>query len=128
MLDILEKLCSGQALKSDLIKLEELAKRTQQSSLCGLGKTAPNPVLSTLKYFREEYEAHLVGICPAGSCKDLITYSITENCIGCTICAQKCPVEAIAFTPYEKHEIIQEKCTKCDTCRIVCPQDAVEVK
>jgi len=127
MLEILERLCTGEGKKDDLSKLEELAKQTRQGSLCGLGKTAPNPVLSTLTHFREEYEAHLQGKCPAGSCKALITYAITDNCIGCTICAQKCPTNAIQAVPYQMHEIIQENCTKCDTCRQVCPHDAVEV-
>jgi len=127
MLDILEKLCAGKAGQNDLLKLEELAKSTQEGSLCGLGKTAPNPVLSTLKYFREEYVAHLKGNCPAGKCTDLIRYTINEDCIGCTICAQKCPVDAIPVLPYQQHEISQELCTKCDTCRVVCPHDAVEV-
>ena len=97
--------------------------------ICGiiLGKTAPNPVLSTLTYFREEYEAHVNGHCPAKRCKELITYSITSDCNGCTICAQKCPTQAIPIFPYQKHEIIQEKCTKCDTCFQVCPHSAVEV-
>jgi NADH:ubiquinone oxidoreductase subunit F (NADH-binding) len=127
MLEILERLCKGDGKKDDLSKLEELAKQTQQGSLCGLGKTAPNPVLSTLTYFHEEYEAHLQGKCPAGSCKALITYTITDNCIGCTICSQKCPTNAIQAAPYQMHEIIQENCTKCDTCRQVCPHDAVEI-
>ncbi len=127
MLEILERLCTGEGKKDDLSKLEELAKQTRQGSLCGLGKTAPNPVLSTLTHFREEYEAHLQGKCPAGSCKALITYAITDNCIGCTICAQKCPANAIQAIPYQIHEIIQDNCTKCDTCRQVCPHDAVEV-
>ncbi len=127
MLEILERLCRGEGKKDDLVKLEELARQTQQGSLCGLGKTAPNPVLSTLTYFREEYEAHLEGRCPAMSCQALITYTITDNCIGCTICAQKCPTDAIPAIPYQMHEIIQEKCTKCDTCRQVCPHDAVEI-
>jgi NADH:ubiquinone oxidoreductase subunit F (NADH-binding) len=127
MLDILEKLCNGEGKKNDLVKLEELANQTRQGSLCGLGKTAPNPVLSTLTYFREEYEAHLQGVCPAKSCKALIRYHITDDCIGCTICAQKCPVEAIPSVPYQRHEIIQENCTKCDICRQVCPHDTVEI-
>jgi len=127
MLDLLEKLCSGQGQKGDLEKLEALANQTKNGSLCGLGKTAPNPVLSTLTYFREEYEAHLRGECPAKKCQELITYSINDKCIGCTICAQKCPTDAIPYTPYEQHEIIQEDCTKCDTCFQVCPHDAVEI-
>jgi len=76
---------------------------------------------------RDEYEAHIEGRCPAGRCKDLITYSITDECIGCTLCAQHCPSEAIRMTPYEQHEIQQDKCVRCDTCRQVCPVDAVEV-
>jgi NADH:ubiquinone oxidoreductase subunit F (NADH-binding)/NAD-dependent dihydropyrimidine dehydrogenase PreA subunit len=127
MLDILEKLCKGEGKKDDLVKLEELANQTKQGSLCGLGKTAPNPVLSTLTYFREEYEAHLEGICPAKNCKALIQYHITDDCIGCTICAQKCPADAIPVLPYQTHEIIQENCIKCDICRQVCPHDTVEI-
>jgi len=125
MLDILERLCSGQGQKGDLENLEQLAHQVQKGSLCGLGRTAPNPVLSTLRYFRDEYEAHLQGRCPAGKCKDLITYSITDNCIGCTLCAQRCPTDAIFMKPYEKHEIDSEKCVRCGTCMNICPADAV---
>ncbi len=100
----------------------------QRGSICGLGKTAPNPVLSTLRYFRDEYEAHLAGRCPAGKCKALIAYRVTDDCIGCTLCAQHCPADAIPMTPYAEHEIDQEKCTRCDTCRQVCPVDAVVVE
>ena len=127
MLDILEKICTGKGSSEDLKNLEEIAGKTKQGSLCGLGKTAPNPVLTTLRYFREEYEAHLKGTCPAKRCKALITYSITGRCIGCTICAQQCPAKAIPITPYKKHEIEQEKCIKCGTCKNVCPNEAVEV-
>ena len=127
MLTLLERLCEGKGKKGDLEKLEELALKTQQGSLCGLGKTAPNPILTTLKYFREEYEAHLHGICPAGRCPALIKYTINDACVGCTICAQHCPVDAIPLTPYEKHEIIQGKCIKCDTCKQICPSNAVVV-
>lgn len=128
MLDILERFCEGRAQASDLSQLEKLAHLTKQGSLCGLGKTAPNPVLTTLKYFRHEYEAHIRGVCPAKKCKDLIAYSITDHCIGCTICAQQCPTEAIAFTPYQKHHIDANKCVCCDTCRQVCPRQAVIVQ
>jgi len=126
MLDILTRLCEGQGKKGDLEELEQLALMVKKGSLCGLGKTAPNPVLSTLKYFRDEYEAHLEKRCPAGKCKALITYSVTEYCIGCTICAQHCPTEAIAMTPYQKHEIDTDKCVRCGTCKEVCPTDAIE--
>jgi NADH-quinone oxidoreductase subunit F len=128
MLDILERLCGGEGRKGDLEELASLARYIKQASLCGLGKTAPNPVLSTLEYFRDEYEAHIEGRCPAGRCKALITYSITDDCIGCTRCAQHCPAEAIAMRPYERHEIDNEKCVRCDTCRQICPVDAVEVR
>jgi len=127
MLDILERLCEGQGKKGDIEQLEELARYIKKASLCGLGSTAPNPVLTTLRYFRDEYEAHIDGRCPAGRCKALITYSITDECIGCTLCAQHCPSEAIPMQPYEQHEIDQEKCVRCSTCRQVCPVDAVEV-
>ena len=103
------------------------AARSPQGSLCGLGKTAPNPVLTTLRYFRDEYEAHLQGRCPAGKCKALIKYRVRENCTGCTLCAQHCPVDAIPMTPYARHVIDLEKCTRCDSCRQVCPYEAVEV-
>jgi NADH:ubiquinone oxidoreductase subunit F (NADH-binding)/NADH:ubiquinone oxidoreductase subunit E/NAD-dependent dihydropyrimidine dehydrogenase PreA subunit len=128
MLEILDRLCTGNARPGDLDELENLAGWTAKGSLCGLGKTAPNPVLSTLKYFREEYEAHLKGVCPTGKCRDLVKYSVNDNCIGCTLCAQKCPVEAIPFTPHVKHEINQEICIKCDNCYQVCPSDAITVE
>ena len=127
MLDILERLVAGEGRNGDLDELQELALFIQKASLCGLGKTAPNPVLSTLRYFRSEYEAHLRKQCPAGRCKALVTYSITDDCIGCTICAQHCPAEAIPMTPYEKHVIDTVKCIRCGTCKRVCPSDAVKV-
>jgi NADH:ubiquinone oxidoreductase subunit F (NADH-binding)/NADH:ubiquinone oxidoreductase subunit E/Pyruvate/2-oxoacid:ferredoxin oxidoreductase delta subunit len=128
MLDILENITSGKGKKGDIEELEKLAEWTKKGSLCGLGKTAPNPVLSTLKYFRDEYEAHINGVCPTGKCTDLITYSVNDKCIGCTLCAQKCPVDAIPFTPHEKHSINTELCIKCDSCRAVCPEDAIDVR
>ncbi len=128
MLDILDDLTQGKAKKDDLDELEKLAESTKIGSLCGLGKTAPNPVFSTLMYFRDEYEAHLKGICPTGKCTALITYSVNENCIGCTLCSQGCPVNAIPFTPHEKHFINKELCIKCNGCRLVCPVDAIDVK
>jgi Na+-translocating ferredoxin:NAD+ oxidoreductase RNF subunit RnfB len=127
MLELLDKIRSGKGKPEDITHLEKLAESTKQGSLCGLGKTAPNPVLSTLRYFREEYEAHINGHCPSGKCLPLITYKITDDCIGCTKCAQRCPSDAIAFNPYEIHTIDMEKCIKCDICRQICPVDAVEV-
>ena len=128
MLDILDRICTGKGKKDDLKELHDLAVTVSAGSICGLGRTAPNPVLSTLRYFHDEYEAHLAGRCPAGKCKDLIAYRITDDCIGCTLCAQHCPVDAIPMTPYEKHTIDQEKCTRCDTCRQICPEKAVIVE
>ena len=127
MLDILDKLCAGKAQRAHLDELELLARQVSAGSLCGLGKTAPNPVLSTLRYFRDEYEAHLQGRCPAGRCAALIKYSVTADCTGCTLCAQHCPVNAIPMTPYARHQINLELCTRCDTCRKICPENAIEV-
>jgi len=128
MLDILDRIATGQGKSGDLESLEALARSVGSASICGLGRTAPNPVLSTLRYFREEYEAHLAGRCPAGRCKDLIVYRIDDRCIGCTLCAQQCPVSAIPMTPYRQHVIDLEICTRCDTCRQVCPTGAVSVE
>ena len=128
MLEILEKIATGKGTEKDLENLEDLAHWTKKGSLCALCGTAPNPILSTLAYFREEYEAHIRGECPAGKCKDLIKYEITDDCIGCTLCAQDCPVDAIAFKPHEKHEVDNELCIQCDGCRQVCPENAVIVK
>ncbi len=127
MLNIITRLSEGKAALSEIDELEKLCHSVQEGSLCGLGKTAPNPVLTGLRYFREEWEAHTKGICPSRKCPDLIRYSITDNCTGCTKCFQECPVNAIAFRPYEKHDIDQQLCTKCDNCRIVCPVNAVEI-
>ena len=83
--------------------------------------------MSTLRYFHDEYAAHLEGHCPAGRCKDLIAYEITDACIGCTLCAQSCPADAIPMTPYRRHRVDGDKCTRCDTCLQVCPEDAVVI-
>ncbi|HET6429588.1 MAG TPA: NADH-quinone oxidoreductase subunit NuoE [Phycisphaerae bacterium] len=128
MLSILTRLCEGGGKAGDLDELAGLARLVKSSSLCGLGKTAPNPVLSTLEYFRDEYEAHIAGTCPAGVCKALIRYVVTDDCIGCTLCAQQCPADAIAMTPYEKHQIDPEKCVRCGNCKRICPADAVRVE
>jgi NADH-quinone oxidoreductase subunit F len=127
MLNIITKLSEGKASMNEIDELEKLCHDVKNGSLCGLGKTAPNPVLTGLKYFRSEYEAHTKGYCPAKKCRDLIKYVINDHCNGCTKCFQECPVGAIEFKPYEKHAIDQELCTKCDSCRIVCPEDAVEI-
>ena len=127
MLEILERLCGGKGVKEDIEELERLAGMIKLGSICGLGRTAPNPVLSTLRFFRDEYEAHIAGKCPAGKCRNLIKFEINNDCIGCTVCAQNCAVDAIEFKPYRKQRINQEKCVKCGVCRKLCPQHAVEV-
>jgi len=127
MLEILDRLCEGKGRSGDLEKLEDLAAQVSAGSLCGLGQAAPNPVLSTLKYFRDEYEAHIQGRCPAGVCKALVKYTIGDACTGCTKCAQECPADAIPMTPYRKHTIDDALCIRCDACRRVCPEDAIRV-
>jgi NADH-quinone oxidoreductase subunit F len=127
MLNIITRLSEGKAALSEIDELEKLCKSVKDGSLCGLGKTSPNPVLTGLRYFRDEYEAHTSGLCPAKKCRELIRYTVTDNCTGCTKCSQECPVKAIPFNPYEKHEIDQLICTKCDNCRIVCPEHAIEI-
>lgn len=128
LLEILENLCRGQGKAEELSELEEAGEAIRKGSLCGLGRSAPNPILSLLKYFRSEFEAHLAGKCPAGKCKPLITYTITEACIGCTRCAQRCPADAIAFRPYQRQEIDPTKCLKCGTCKQVCAMGAVKIQ
>jgi len=128
MLEILEKITSGKGQMEDIDMLEKLAEKTQKGSICNLGKTAPNPVLTTLKYFRHEYEAHINGTCPTGKCKEMIRYEITDDCIGCTKCAQRCPTDAIIAKPYEIHQVDLEKCIKCNVCKEICPVNAVITK
>jgi ferredoxin len=128
MLDILDRLCTGRGRAADLDDLEALAHEVARSSLCGLGHTAPNPILSTLRHFRHEYEAHIEGRCPARKCRPLIRYSVNDRCIGCTKCAQKCPAGAIALKPYQRHTIDAGRCLRCDTCRRTCPYDAITVE
>lgn len=127
MLDILSKLTKGEANLKDLDELESLALSVRDGSICGLGKTSVNPVLTGLRYFREEYEEHTMGFCRAGKCRDLVKYVINDKCNGCTKCFQECPVKAIPFTPYERHEIDQQLCTKCDNCRLICPEEAIVI-
>jgi NADH:ubiquinone oxidoreductase subunit F (NADH-binding)/NAD-dependent dihydropyrimidine dehydrogenase PreA subunit len=126
MLELLTQFSKGEASMKELDELENLCYSVINGSLCGLGKTAPNPVLTSIKYFREEYEAHTRGECPAKKCPDLIKYHINDNCIGCTLCVRECPVDAIPYKPYEKHEIDADICIKCDSCVQVCPADAIE--
>ncbi len=127
MLEILTRLCNGQGRKGDLEKLETLAGITVEGSLCGLGKTAPNPVSSSLLYYRDEYEAHINGQCPSKKCMPLIRYDITDTCFGCTRCSQFCPTDAIPMNPYHHHVIQDELCTRCDICLQVCPVDAIHI-
>ncbi|MFH1654009.1 MAG: NADH-quinone oxidoreductase subunit NuoF [Pseudomonadota bacterium] len=129
MLHILDRICAGEGKEGDIELLEEMSETILDSSLCALGGTAPNPVLSTLKYFRDEYDAHIKEKrCPAGVCTKLITYTITDKCIGCRVCAKKCPVNAIAGEAKGKHVIDQDKCIKCGVCLDACKFDSVEVK
>ncbi len=123
MHDLLERITKGQGEENDLERLETLANTVRSASLCGLGQTAPNPVLTTLKYFRDEYEAHIKGKkCPALVCKDLLVYYIEpEKCVGCLLCLKNCPVEAISGERKKVHLIDQEKCIKCGACLDICP-------
>ncbi|MBU5363416.1 NADH-quinone oxidoreductase subunit NuoF [Enterococcus raffinosus] len=129
LLEILEKITMGNATLDDLDRMEELCHHIQENSLCGLGQTAPNPVLSTLRYFREEYEAHVLERrCPSGVCKNLIQYRILpDKCTGCRACAKGCPVSAISGEVKQVHEIDQSICTKCGLCIDTCRYDAITV-
>ena len=127
MKEVLDRLCIGKGRKGDLETLETLSTITIDGSLCGLGKTAPNPVLSSLRYYRAEYEAHIRGECPARKCKALVQYFITDTCFGCTRCSQMCPTDSIAMNPYHHHVIQESTCTRCDICKQVCPVNAIEV-
>jgi NADH-quinone oxidoreductase subunit F len=129
MLEILTRICEGRGVPEDIAILEDLADQIKTTSLCGLGQTAPNPVLTTLHYFREEYEKHIFDKkCRAGKCRNLCTFEINDNCIGCGLCARNCPVDCISGKSKEKYVIEQDRCIRCGVCRDVCPVDAISVK
>ncbi len=126
MLEILTRITSGDGEEGDIEKLERLGKMIKRASLCGLGQSAPNPVLSTIKNFRSEYEEHIAERkCPAGECLDLLRYSINDECVGCTACAKVCPTDAITGEPKKKHKIDQDKCVKCGKCFETCKFNAI---
>ncbi|MFA6941108.1 MAG: NADH-quinone oxidoreductase subunit NuoF [Clostridiaceae bacterium] len=126
LLEMLTKITEGKGTEEDLEKLEELSHIIKDTSLCGLGQTSPNPVLSTMKYFKNEYDAHVKEKkCPAGVCKALLSYVITDKCIGCTKCARNCPVQCISGKVKTKHVIDESKCIKCGTCMAGCPVSAI---
>lgn len=128
MHEILTNITDGKAVMDDLAELENLAYAVRDGSLCGLGQTAPNPVLTGLKYFKDEYVAHIVDkTCPAKVCENLLTYTINDNCTGCTLCARKCPVDCIDGERKQLHTINQDACIKCGQCFTACNFDAVEV-
>lgn len=126
MLELLDKITEGHGTHADIEKLESLAYAIKDSALCGLGQTAPNPVLSTLKYFRHEYDAHVnEKRCPAGVCKNLMSYQITDKCVGCTVCTKVCPVNCISGERKSVHVIDQAKCVKCGACMEKCSFKAI---
>ena len=131
LLEMLTKICDGEGTMEMLAEMEELCEEIRDTALCGLGQTAPNPILSTLKHFRSEYEAHILEKrCPAGVCKKLLTYSIDPNkCKKCSMCARNCPVDAIKGVPGKEPYVIDTaKCIKCGTCITSCRFGAVERK
>lgn len=129
MLEILERITSGEGKDGDIELLEELAYKIKDGSMCGLGQTAPNPVLTTIKYFRNEYEDHIYNKkCTAKACKPLLTFTITDKCVGCTVCARKCPVSAISGERKAQHVIDQELCIKCGKCEESCKFAAIVIE
>jgi NADP-reducing hydrogenase subunit HndC len=129
MYEILTRIVEGQGTPADLELLEEVAEWVKAASLCGLGQTAPNPVLSTLRYFRDEYEAHVTEKrCPAGVCRALIQLIIHPDlCNGCGLCRRECPAGAIIGEQKEPHAIDVELCTRCRICYDICPLGAIEI-
>jgi NADH-quinone oxidoreductase subunit F len=129
MLEVLTRICAGQGQESDIALLETLALQVKHTSLCGLGQTAPNPVLTTIRYFRDEYEEHIHGKrCRSGKCAALTTFGIdAKTCTGCRVCAKNCPTDAIVGEKKKPHEIVQDKCIRCGVCRDVCKEEAVVV-
>ena len=127
--EMLERICEGKATMDTITKLKNLAYAIKDTALCGLGQTSPNPVLSTLANFEDEYIAHIQDkTCPAGVCTKLITYEINDNCVGCTLCARNCPVSCISGERKELHVIDQEKCIKCGVCYEACKFHAIDRK
>jgi NADH:ubiquinone oxidoreductase subunit F (NADH-binding)/(2Fe-2S) ferredoxin/NAD-dependent dihydropyrimidine dehydrogenase PreA subunit len=128
LLNLLEKICDGKGTMADLDKIEHLSKTIEVASLCGLGKSAPFPVLSTLKYFRDEYIEHIEKkVCRAGVCKSLIRYDINKDCNGCTVCAKKCPVDAITGEKKGMHYLDTDKCIECGICMSVCKFESIDI-
>jgi NADH-quinone oxidoreductase subunit F len=129
MVTILERIKRGEGTPEDLKQLEELAHTVKETSLCGLGQTAPNPVLTTLRYFHDEYEAHVnEGRCPALACTDLIYFEINDDCVGCGLCVKECTADAITGERKQLHRIDQVKCMRCGTCVVVCPPKIAAVE
>jgi ferredoxin len=126
MYEALERITNGTGTLDDLKDLEELAAMTSELSFCALGQTAPNPFITTIKYFKDEYLAHIVDKkCPAGECTELLSYEITDACIGCTKCIKACPAAAISGKLKEKHLLDRAKCIKCGACVPTCPKKAI---
>ncbi|HVN33024.1 MAG TPA: NADH-quinone oxidoreductase subunit NuoF [Thermoanaerobaculaceae bacterium] len=128
MLEVLTRICNGEGREGDVDLLEHLAQLVKNTSLCGLGQTAPNPVLTAIKYFRSEFEAHIANKrCPAHQCKPLLTYTILDSCVGCLLCAKVCPTKAITGELKKVHVLDQSKCTHCGECHKACRVDAIAV-